>query len=419
MSCGSRRGQAMVPRTTSKLGWGTHVPANEEGTKPVGKAGPERTVYQRAMDAFARPGHLPRALPGPRGAIPSNVAQHSEKEALELASKPIRAHVESMRMARTEQVEQQLKNLDAANKDGVAAAEMAAQGKRGWLRTSAASWGVALALTLATGGMAVPMLVLTSIRLLIAIGDVRDAEKDLDAVRRIANGETGVQRPPMGANSVGNLICSNFGLKSPTDRQKACITGVLMAFRACLGIAMIAVAGFITVPATLLEKGIRAAAAAVGIGNEVHDYRTSEAQFSVKEARADALLALDAIRVSYLAQVEACIKNYPTEAGERDRPRLSLQELGKLKRALQEGATAGAWARQERTVEELSLLGEIDEDAFDTAVKQLVSTTAAEWQAAHDLGETGDLYKGMLRGFSGTSLIRNAFTIIPALIAAA
>lgn len=383
-----------------------------DGTKRAKEVPPERSVYRRVMDTFASPGHLSRGLAGPRGSIAPVAAQRSEKEAIELASEPIRSHVRSVRAQRSGQIAVQLEKLKESIDAGVSAAEMASEGKRGWLRTSAATWGVALALTLATGGIAIPMLVLTSVRLLIAIGDVHYAEKDLDAARRIRDGETGVKRPPMGANCIGNLICSVF-CPNPTDRQKAYVTGVVMAFRVCLGIAMIAVAGFIKVPATLLQKGIRAAASVVGMVNEVQDNKTSELQTSVKEKKADALLALEAIRLSYLAQVEARISELNKPGSPED------DQLTKLKSALEAGDKGGAWAKQKDLDSALERLGKMDETSFDNAVEALVRTTATEWQAAYDLGGVGDLYKGMLRVFSATNLIRNAFTIIPALIAAA
>lgn len=370
------------------------------------------------MDAFATPCHLSLGLAAPRGSISAVAAQRSEQQAIDLASRPIREHVNSMREQRTEQIGNQLKKLRLAESTGVQAAEMASEGKRGWLRTSAAAWGVALALTLATGGIGIPMLVLTSVRLLIAIGEVHSAEKDLDAARRIARGEPGVKRLPMGANWVGNLICSAF-YPNPTDRQKAYVIGFVMAFRACLAISMIAVAGFIKVPATLLQKGIRAATSMVNLGNEVRDKRTSDKQFAAKETKADVLLALEAIRQSYLVQVKARIKELGTSQAVDEPAALSLEDLQKLQAALDDGARSGAWAAKEEIVSSLERLGEMTESSFDLAVSDLVQTTAKDWQAAHDLACAGDLYKGMLRVFSGTNIIRNAFTIVPALIAAA
>lgn len=370
------------------------------------------------MDAFASPSPLSHGLAGPRGSISPVAAQRSEQEAIKLASGPIREHVNSMREQRMQQIDTQLENLRASEQAGVHAAELASEGKRGWLMTSAATWGVALALTVATGGIAIPMLVLTSVRLVIAIGDVYSAEKDLDAARRIANGEPGVKRLPMGSNWVGNLICSAF-CPDPTDRRKCYVTAVVMAFRACLAIAMIAVAGFIKVPAMLLQKGVRAAASVVNLGNEVHDKRTSDGQFAAKERKADALLALEAIRVSYLAQVTARIEEFGSTQADVEPKTLTLGDLRELETALQEGAKNGAWAAKRDIVSRLESLDEMSESSFELAVANLVQTTAIEWRSAHDLATSADLYKGMLRGFSGTNFIRNAFSIVPALIAAA
>ena len=400
-----------------KAGHGSGVPVDECGVERTVVA-PKQSAYERAMDAFASPCRLSRGLAGPRGSISPVAAQRSEQEAIELASRPIREHVNSMREQRVQQIETQLENLRASEKAGVQAAELASEGKRGWLMTSAATWGVALALTVATGGIAIPMLVLTSVRLVIAIGDVYSAEKDLDAARRIANGEPGVKRLPMGANWVGNLICSAF-CPNPTDRQKCYVIGVVMAFRACLGISMIAVAGFIKVPAMLLEKGVRAAASVVNLGNEVHDKRTSDGQFAAKERKADALLALEAIRLSYLAQVTARIDELETTQADVGPMALTLGDLQKLQTALQAGAKSGAWAAEQGIVGTLQSLGQMKEESFERAIDALVQTTATEWRVAHDLATSADLYKGMLRGFSGTNFIRNAFSIVPALIAAA
>lgn len=131
-------------------------------------------------------------------------------------------------------VEDAVAGLQRANQAGVKVARLHCLSRFGWLTSSSASWGIALAAVLVTGGWAAPVLfALASLRLAIAIGDVYCAMRELDDVKK---GTPSKQRQPMGANSLGNFLCAIF-CPDPDAQQKHDVMWGVLVIRSLMALA--------------------------------------------------------------------------------------------------------------------------------------------------------------------------------------
>lgn len=105
----------------------------------------------------------------------------------------------------------------------------------------AVSFGVTLALTVATAGAAAPMLALTSVRLVTAIGDVYYAGKCVKAAQESLKTGRPVPAPPLGGSCVGNWLYDYRIRRGDTPVEaKDYATGRSAIFTIALSLAMLA-----------------------------------------------------------------------------------------------------------------------------------------------------------------------------------
>lgn len=185
---------------------------------------------QKEAETFAKPSLTTGAGLAAPAQPPDESAVAREKAARTKAAEAIvDTHIRGDLVrgeGRRKVVEDAVAGLQRANQAGVKVARLHCLSRFGWLTSSSASWGIALAAVLVTGGWAAPVLfALASLRLAIAIGDVYCAMRELDDVKK---GTPSDQRQPMGANSLGNFLCAIFCPKPNAQQKQDVMWGVLV-----------------------------------------------------------------------------------------------------------------------------------------------------------------------------------------------
>ncbi len=116
----------------------------------------------------------------------------------------------------------------------------------------AVTFGVTLALTVATAGAAAPMMALTSLRLITAIGDVHYARKCVAAAQESLRTGMPAKAPPMGGSCVGNwLHAYRVWRNDSPEAARDYATSRGAAFTICLSLAMV-VTGTLWTPAAAM-----------------------------------------------------------------------------------------------------------------------------------------------------------------------
>lgn len=189
------------------------------------------------QETFAKPSLTGAGLAAPAQASDESAAAREKAARAKAAEGILDTHIRGDLVrgkGRRKVVEDAVAGLQRANQAGVKVARLHCLSRFGWLTSSSASWGIALAAVLVTGGWAAPVLfALASLRLAIAIGDVYCAMRELDDVKK---GTPSKQRQPMGANSLGNFLCAIF-CPDPDAQQKHDVMWGVLVIRSLMALA--------------------------------------------------------------------------------------------------------------------------------------------------------------------------------------
>lgn len=211
---------------------------------------------------------LSRPAPA-RAPDPAQVAQITGRSDLPLPSGPVPKTTDQRRAEQLDTVLSALATQAEARKLGVDLAKADYFNKAHNVAVAFTNFVLTALLTAATGGLAAPMLALTSLRLVIATADMACARKTLkDAEQEHTTGRPVKDRLPMGSSAVGNLtFWLARSLDKSMDDDRARVWGTRLGSFVSVGLSLsMLFTGLYAAPAFAFTEGLCKMASSTAAG---------------------------------------------------------------------------------------------------------------------------------------------------------